>query len=120
MSLMCFDLPDALRADVTRVMAYLHQTSVQLACNLSGYVPSSVQVRWFQENGNETRNSSKYSISMHSQHGNEEIGGVASQLSILTVYNTLLSDSGIYTCVLLNSTAPINLVVLAPTPGMCV
>ena len=120
MFLMCFDLPDSLRADVTRVMAYLHQTSVQLACNLSGYVPSSAQVRWFQENGNETQNSSKYSISMHSQHGNEEIGGVASQLSILTVYNTLLSDSRIYTCVLLNSTAPINLVVLAPTPCMCV
>ena len=61
-----------------------------------------------------------FGLRLTSPHGNEEIGGVAPQLSILTVYNTLLSDSGIYTCVLLNSTAAINLVVLAPTPGMYV
>ena len=117
---MCFDLPDVLRADAIRVMAYLHQTSVQLVCSLSGYVPNSAQVRWFQENGSEVQNSNKYSISMHSQHGNEEIGGVAPLLSTLTVYNAVLLDSGNYTCALHNSTATINLIVLAPTPGMYV
>lgn len=103
------------------MIAYLHQPLVQLACNLYGYVPS-VQVTWYQENGTEIQNSSKYSISLHSQHGNRhmvQIGGVAPQpstLSILSIHTTLQSDSGTYTCAVHNSTAEITLIVQLP-PG---
>ena len=81
------------------VMIYSVASSVQLSCDMAGYVPVQSDLQWYR-NGMMLQNSTKYTILY--QGGNRSAvlpsGPGASILSVLVINNPHVEDSGEYEC----------------------
>ena len=79
------------------VMVYSVASSVQLSCDMAGYVPGQSNLQWYR-NGMMLQNSTKYTILY--QGGNRSAvlpsGPGASILSVLVINNPHVEDSGEY------------------------
>ena len=81
------------------VTVYSVASSVQLSCDMAGYVPGQSNLHWYR-NGIMLQNSTKYTILY--QGGNRSAvlpsGPGASILSVLVITNPRVEGSGVYEC----------------------
>ena len=81
------------------VTVYSVASSVQLTCDMAGYVPGQSNLQWYR-NDMMLQNSTKYTILY--QGGNRSAvlpsGPGASILSVLVINNPRVEDSGVYEC----------------------
>ena len=94
-------------------------SSVQLSCEMAGYIPPSSDLQWFR-NGSMLQNNSDYTILYRNGNGNAlspgAIGAGPSVLSVLVIADPQVQDTGEYQCVIvsLNISETVQLTVMTP------
>ena len=93
-------------------------TSVQLSCDMAGYIPPSSHLQWYR-NGSMLQNNSDYTILYRNGNRNALLPGALepgpSVVSVLVITDPQVQDTGEYQCVIvsLNISDTVQLTVLA-------
>ena len=94
-------------------------SSVQLSCDMAGYIPPSSDLQWFR-NGSMLQNNSDYTILYRNGNRNALSPGASgagqSVVSVLVIADPQVHDTGEYQCVIvsLNISDTIQLTVQTP------
>ena len=100
---------------------YTNATSVELNCDMAGYVPSNTHLRWYRNNSlieDTNRYSTVYRPGRYrAQKGRNATSN--SVLSVLIIKSPTLNDTGVYECRIadynLTGTVYLNVTSLLPT-----
>ena len=93
-------------------------SSVQLSCDMAGYIPPSSHLQWYR-NGSILQNNSEYTILYRNGNRNAQLPGASvagpSVVSVLVITDPQVQDTGEYQCVIvsLNISDTVQLTVLA-------
>ena len=96
-----------LQVNVSNVTAYNSDSSVELECEMTLYVRADEDLQWFRGSEMIDSRNDRYTISYRNGlTGAAQNGGnvtVPGRVSVLTISNPQLSDSGTYTCRILGT-----------------
>ena len=96
-----------LQVNVSNVTAYNSDSSVELECEMTLYVRADEDLQWFRGSEMIASRNDRYTISYRNGlTGAAQNGGnvtVPGRVSVLTISNPQLSDSGTYTCRILGT-----------------
>ena len=95
-----------LRATISELVTYDNETDVEMQCEMFLYVHSDQNLQWFKGGEHIITGTDRYKITFQDgqrpgQSGGKNVG--SSRVSTLAISEPLQSDSGTYTCSIINT-----------------
>ncbi len=94
---------------------------VELSCDMSDYIRPDDQLQWFRDGEMITSGQARQQITFKNGNANQgQLGGLSTQssrVSVLTISNPILSDTGTYNCRVIGTTESVDIELLVQSSG---
>ena len=103
----CFFFAVDLQATSRKVIAHSNDTEVELACEMTLYIRPDEDLQWFRGSEMIVNGTNRHTVSYHNgsvraaQYGGDTL--IPGRVSVLTISSPQQSDSGTYTCRILET-----------------